>query len=88
MQEHSRNYKGHSIIGTRVDRVDAFDKVTGRARYGADYNLSGQLYGAVHYTEHPHADILSIDIEAAINKIYCCFAIKNILLPFYMLFHL
>ena len=45
--------------------MDAFDKVTGRARYGADYNLPGQLYGAVKYAEYPHAEIVSISIDKA-----------------------
>ena len=31
------------IIGTRPIRPDGVDKVTGRARYGADINLPGQL---------------------------------------------
>ena len=57
--------KSFKIIGTSVPRVDGFDKVTGRAKYGADYNRRGQLYGAVKYTEFPHAKIISIDIEKA-----------------------
>ena len=30
-------------VGTRPVRPDGIDKVTGRARYGADYNMPGQL---------------------------------------------
>ena len=33
------------VIGTRPIRHDGIDKVTGRARYGADTNLPGMLYG-------------------------------------------
>ena len=29
----------YKIIGSPVTRVDAFDKVTGRTRYAADYNI-------------------------------------------------
>jgi hypothetical protein len=44
---------------------DAIDKVTGRARYAADINLPGQLFGKVLRSPHAHANILSIDVSAA-----------------------
>jgi CO/xanthine dehydrogenase Mo-binding subunit len=56
---------GHSYIGTRTIRPDGMDKVTGRARFGADYNLPGQLIGRVLRSPHPHARILSIDTSKA-----------------------
>ena len=34
-------------VGTRPVRPDGVDKVTGRARYGADYNMPGQLVGLI-----------------------------------------
>ncbi|MBV9834662.1 MAG: xanthine dehydrogenase family protein molybdopterin-binding subunit [Alphaproteobacteria bacterium] len=52
-------------IGTRVDRPDGADKVTGRARFGADFNLPGQLMGRVLRSPHAHAIIKSIDTSAA-----------------------
>src|SRR5512135_914898 len=52
-------------IGTAAPRVDAIDKVTGRAKYAADYNQPGQLYGAVKYAEYPHAKIIRIDTTSA-----------------------
>ena len=36
-----------NVIGSRVQRPDGIDKVTGRARYGADHNAPGQLVGLV-----------------------------------------
>ena len=54
-----------NIIGKREKRVDALGKVTGAAKYADDYNLPHQLYGAVKYTQFPHAEILSIDTSAA-----------------------
>ena len=33
------------VIGSRVTRPDGIDKVTGRAKYGADHNAPGQLVG-------------------------------------------
>lgn len=48
-----------------TERPDAVEKVTGRARYAADYNLPGQLFGKVLRSPHAHANILSIDTSAA-----------------------
>ena len=53
------------IVGTRPLRPDGVDKVTGRARFGADYNLPGQLIGKVLRSPHAHARIKSIDTSAA-----------------------
>jgi len=52
-------------VGTRQIRPDGMDKVTGKARFGADYNLPGQLVGRVLRTPHAHARIKSIDTSAA-----------------------
>jgi CO/xanthine dehydrogenase Mo-binding subunit len=46
-------------------RVDAVEKVTGRARYAADLAFPGMLWGKVVFAEHPHARILSLDISQA-----------------------
>jgi CO/xanthine dehydrogenase Mo-binding subunit len=52
-------------IGTRPLRPDGVDKVTGRAKFGADLNLPGQLVGLFLRSPHAHARIRSIDISAA-----------------------
>ncbi|HKV00251.1 MAG TPA: xanthine dehydrogenase family protein molybdopterin-binding subunit, partial [Vineibacter sp.] len=52
-------------IGTRPNRPDGADKVTGRARFGADFNMPGQLIGKVLRSPHAHALIRSIDTSAA-----------------------
>ena len=52
-------------VGKRTVRPDGVDKVTGRAAYGADYNMAGMLYGAVLRSPHAHARILTIDISKA-----------------------
>jgi CO/xanthine dehydrogenase Mo-binding subunit len=52
-------------IGTRPIRPDGVDKVTGRARFGADLAMPGQLVGKVLRSPHPHARIRSIDTSAA-----------------------
>ncbi len=53
------------VVGTRPIRPDGVDKVTGRARFGADLNLPGQLVGRVLRSPHPHARIAAIDVAAA-----------------------
>ncbi len=52
-------------VGTRPVRHDGLDKVTGRARYGADLALPGMLVGVVVRSPHPHANIVSIDTSRA-----------------------
>ena len=52
-------------VGTRPLRPDGVDKVTGRAKFGADLHLSGMLIGRVLRSPHPHARILSIDTSKA-----------------------
>ena len=53
------------VIGTRPIRHDGVDKVTGRARYGADVSLPGLLHGKVLRSPHAHARIKSLDVSAA-----------------------
>jgi CO/xanthine dehydrogenase Mo-binding subunit len=53
------------LIGKGERRVDALGKVTGRAKFAADYNAGHQLYGKVLRSEYPHARILSIDTAKA-----------------------
>src|SRR4029453_9337036 len=54
-----------AIVGTRTIRPDGHDKVTGRARFGADLQLAGQLVGRVLRSPHAHARIISIDTSKA-----------------------
>jgi len=52
-------------VGTRPVRPDGVDKVTGRARYGADFDMPGQLVGRILRSPHAHATIKKIDTSAA-----------------------
>ena len=52
-------------IGTRPNRPDGADKVTGRARYGADFNMPGQLIGKILRSPHAHAILKSVDTSKA-----------------------
>ena len=57
--------KEYKVVGTRPVRHDGADKVTGIARYSADLNLPGMLYGKVLRSPHAHARIRSIDTSKA-----------------------
>ena len=52
-------------IGTRPNRPDGLDKVTGRAKYGADFNAPNMLHAAVLRSPHAHARISKIDTSKA-----------------------
>ena len=54
-----------NVVGTRPIRQDGPEKVTGRARYGADINLPGLLHARVLRSPHAHARIKSIDTSRA-----------------------
>src|SRR5438094_126853 len=55
----------YKVIGQPVPRVNAVDKVTGTARYAADVNLPGMLWGKFVRSPHPHARIKRIDTTRA-----------------------
>ena len=52
-------------VGKTPIRHDGADKVTGRAKYGADTKLAGMLYGKILRSPHAHAVIKSVDASAA-----------------------
>ena len=57
--------KEYSVIGTRVPRIDAREKVMGEAKYAADYSLPGMLWCKVARSPYAHAKILTIDTSKA-----------------------
>ena len=52
-------------VPTRPIRHDGLDKVTGRARYGADIDLPGLLHGKILRSPYAHAIIKKIDVSKA-----------------------
>lgn len=57
--------KEFSVVGRSVPRVDALEKVTGKAKYSADLKLPGMLYAKVLRSPYPHARIVNIDTSKA-----------------------
>ena len=65
MAEQAYTDQDFKVIGSRVRRPDGIDKVTGRARYGADAFAPGQLVGRILRSPHAHAKIKKIDTSRA-----------------------
>src|SRR6266849_5621153 len=53
------------FLGTKVQRLDASLKATGRAKYTFDINRPGMLYGQILRSPHAHAKVKAIDTAAA-----------------------
>jgi len=57
--------RSFKVLGTRPIRHDGVDKVTGRAKYGADIDLPGLLHGKILRSPYAHARIRGIDTSKA-----------------------
>jgi CO/xanthine dehydrogenase Mo-binding subunit len=54
-------------VGEPVERIDARLVVTGKAKFGYDFELPGMLYGKIKHAEVPHAKILKVDVSRALR---------------------
>jgi CO/xanthine dehydrogenase Mo-binding subunit len=54
------------VIGKSAPKLDGKMRVTGQAVYGHDIELPNMLHGSILRTEHPCADIVSIDTSEAL----------------------
>jgi xanthine dehydrogenase molybdenum-binding subunit len=61
--------KDFHVVGKRIPKKDAIDKVTGRAQYINSMKLPGMLYAKILYSRYPHARIVNIDTSKA-EKLY------------------
>jgi CO/xanthine dehydrogenase Mo-binding subunit len=57
--------RGYRVIGSGVERIDAREKVTGRAKYTGDLAVAGMLHGKIVRSALPHARIRRIDASRA-----------------------
>jgi xanthine dehydrogenase molybdenum-binding subunit len=53
-------------IGHATPRIDAVERVTGKATYTNDVRLPGMLYARILRSPHPHARIRRIDVSKAL----------------------
>ena len=58
-------WKQTNVIGKRIPRVDAYERVSGTAVYPSDLVLPRMLYGAILRCPHPHALVKGVDIRKA-----------------------
>jgi xanthine dehydrogenase molybdenum-binding subunit len=56
---------GFKVVGKSVQRLDAVEKVTGRARYSEDFQQRDRLVGKVLRSPHAHARVVRIDADRA-----------------------
>ena len=64
-QDTSFTGQDFKVVGSRPPRPDGVDKVTGRAKFGADAFAPGQLVGLVLRSPHAHAQINEIETSKA-----------------------
>jgi putative selenate reductase molybdopterin-binding subunit len=57
--------EGLKTVGHATPRIDAAERVSGKATYTGDVKLPGMLYARVLRSPHPHARIKSIDLSKA-----------------------
>lgn len=67
------------VVGKRITRIDALEKVTGKAIYTSDIKLPGMLYAKMLRSNVPHATISSIDISKAksLSGVHAIHLIEN-----------
>ena len=56
----------YSKVNKPIKRIDAYEKVTGKAKFGADLFFPNMIYGKVLRSKYPHAQILKINIDRAL----------------------
>ncbi len=74
------NKNQFTVVGHSVPKVDALDKVLGRAIYSEDMTFPGMLYGRVLRAGIPHALIEEIDTSRAeaMDGVACVLTAKDI----------
>src|SRR5579864_8448623 len=54
-----------TIVGQSLPRIDAREKLTGRAVFTADYDMRGVLHARLVLSPHAHAKIRRIPVDVA-----------------------
>ncbi|MBL7176884.1 MAG: xanthine dehydrogenase family protein molybdopterin-binding subunit [Desulfobacteraceae bacterium] len=55
----------YSVVGKRLPRVDALEKVTGEAVFSVDVSLPNMIHGKVLRSPHAHAAVVRLDVTKA-----------------------
>ncbi len=72
--------KPFKVIGNRVPKIDAGDRVTGKSVYGHDIELQSMLHGSILRSKYPSAIIKSIDTSKAeqLPGVECVITANNV----------
>ena len=54
-----------AVIGKRQERLDGFEKISGRSLFTDDVKLPGMLHGKILRSPHARARIINIDTSRA-----------------------
>ncbi|MFQ6109893.1 MAG: molybdopterin-dependent oxidoreductase, partial [Candidatus Aminicenantales bacterium] len=65
LPSHPDDLREYQTVGRSLPRVDAADKVTGRAKFTADYHFKDMLYGKILHSPIAHGRIKRIDTSRA-----------------------
>ncbi len=57
----------YSVVGKRLPRVDALEKVTGEAVFSVDVSLPNMIHGKVLRSPYAHAVVVRLDVTKARN---------------------
>ncbi len=57
----------YSVVGKKVNRIDAYDKIIGSAKYVDDLSFDGMLHAKMVYSKIPSGKILSINKKKALE---------------------
>jgi CO/xanthine dehydrogenase Mo-binding subunit len=67
MQKQALATQERMWVGKEITRLDAYEKVTGRAIYANDFKLPNMLHAKIKRSIHAHARIKSIDFSRALE---------------------
>jgi len=65
-QEREVKKMDYSKVNRPIKRVDAYEKVTGKAKFAADLFFPNMLYGKVLRSKYPYARIVKVNIKKAL----------------------
>lgn len=74
------------VVGKSVNRVDGYDKASGRTKYYEDRMPPNTLYARIKHADRAHAIVRSVDTAAAeaipgVEKVLTCFDVPEIPFP-------
>ncbi|MGM0453618.1 MAG: xanthine dehydrogenase family protein molybdopterin-binding subunit, partial [Thermodesulfobacteriota bacterium] len=58
-------WKDTDVVGRKIPRVDAYERISGTAVYPSDVKLPGMIYGAIRRCPYPNAKVKKVDTTPA-----------------------